>query len=82
MTEFSDLPQIKRVKRYLELAEVARLEARRNTGPARNACMAIAEKWMAMADEASAKINAEIDPDQTVNLTAALSPPTESQQAT
>ena len=82
MSGIAHLPPLQRVKRYLELAEEARHEARRQNGSARQACFMIADRWLEMAADLSAKLDPGVDPEEAAHLAALLSRSTESKSAT
>jgi len=57
MTEFSELPQLERIKRYRQMATEARHAGNRSTGHMREAYLLIAERWESLdVEEASTTV--------------------------
>jgi len=59
VTELSDLPPARRIERYRELAEQARLSALRTEGEIRQAYLLLARQWAKLARDTAERLTRE-----------------------
>ena len=61
VTEFSDLPPLLRVRRYLDMAGDARRQAALTKGAARQSFIFMAEQWERLATDVTERLKSNLD---------------------